>query len=93
MARFGSTCEATPGAVSETVQFTAEQEVIADAKSNKFIAGKPLSQWKLDMEALDKEMPRYHEDDLADQVTDGRVLRGRLKANYDEKVRLRGTKP
>jgi hypothetical protein len=50
-----------------------------------------MSQWKVSMARTDLNTPRWFEDAVTERSV---ILKpGRVKDNYDEKVRLRGTKP
>lgn len=56
-----------------------------------WIEGKTaLQQWKEDMQATDRNLPRWMEDYITENVT---LAPGRVKDNYDAKVALRATKP
>ena len=84
-------CIATPpGEDSLVLPFTPEEEAAADIVEQEWADATPMRHWKSQMESTDS-LPRWFED----VVTDGSVILkpGRVKDNYDEKVRLRGTKP
>ena len=79
----------TPGEDSLVLAFTPEEEAAADVVEQEWADATPMRDWKSQMEATDKKMPRYVEDLYDAGVTPS----ARTKALIDEKKALRGERP
>jgi len=74
------------------IPFTAEEEAFADAEDIKYLAEKPMEDWKASMQGTDGGMPRVVEDILdgmANKLSVPQITLDRLQAKKD----LRATKP